>query len=282
MARPQPPQRAWDDYFIPGTCVLRNKFAGAGQPYGESNPERLTALEEQFTRIRLAELRTNPIAGGFDYDHMKAIHGYVFQDVYEWAGQERTAPTVGPMNKEGHAYYPAGPALTEAAEAEYRKIAKADYLRGLQRREFVTELAERWGELNVVHSFREGNTRTQFVFFSELCEQACYRLGTEAFLPGNPLREEFVQARFHGQDTGRNDRLAAVLDKAITMVAPPSTGRSAGPGRSRATDQGSGLRAASFPQAPMVSDPSWGPGASARPAPGISRARGGGGPEAGR
>ena len=281
MARPQPPQRAWDDYFIPGTSVLRNKFAGAGQPYGESNPEKLTVLEEQFTRIRLAELRTNPIVGGFDYDHMKAIHGYVFQDVYEWAGEERTAPTVGPMTKEGHAYYPAGPALTEAAEAEYRKIAGANYLRGLERREFVTELAERWGELNVVHSFREGNTRTQFVFFSELCEQAGYRLDAEAFRPGNPLRDEFVQARFHGQDTGRNDRLAAVLDQVISVVPPPSTTQSAGPNLSRATNQGSSLRAASFPQ-PPASDPIPGPGASGRPAPGITRARGRGGPEAGR
>jgi len=282
MAAKRPLPRAWDDYFIPGTSVLRNKFTGPGKPYGETDATALRTLEEYHTRSRLLELHMAPIPGRFDYDHMKAIHGYVFQDVYEWAGQERTAPAVGPMLKEGHAYYPAGPALTTAAEAEYRKIAGANYLRGLERGAFVTELAERWGELNVVHSFREGNTRTQFVFFSELCEQAGYRLDTEAFLLGNPLREEFVQARFHGQDTGSNDRLAAVLDQAVTVSAPAPTGQSAGPGPSRATDQGSGLRAASFPQPPMVSDPSRGLGASARPAPGISRARGRGGPEAGR
>ena len=143
----------------------------------------------------------------------------------------------------------------------------------------MTELAERWGELNVVHSFREGNTRTQFVFFSELCEQAGYCLDTEAFLPGNPLREEFVQARFHGQDTGRNSRLAAVLDQVITAAAAPA-GQGADPHLSRATDQGSVLRAASFPQPPTPSGP--GRGGSARPAPGISRARGRGGHEAGR
>jgi cell filamentation protein len=201
--------------------VLRNKFTGPGKPYGETDPAKLTALEEQRTRLRLMELRTNPLPGRFDYNHMKAIHAYVFQDVYEWAGQERTAPTVGPMTKEGHAYYPAGPPLAAAAEAEYAKIAGANYLRGLERGPFVAELAERWGELNVVHSFREGNTRTQFVFFSELCEQAGYRLDTEAFRPGNPLRDEFVQARFYSQDTGRNDRLVEVLGKAITQAPPP-------------------------------------------------------------
>lgn len=225
MARKQPPHRAWDDYFIPGTSVLRNKFTGPEHPYGESDPARLQQLEEQFTSIRLAELHTHPVLGEFDYDHMKAIHAYLFQDVYEWAGEERTAPN-GPMFKEGHAYYPAGRALTAAAEAEYAKIAHANYLRGMDRDAFVTELAERWGELNVVHSFREGNTRTQFVFFSQLCEGAGYRLDTEPFRPGNPLRNEFIQARFHGQKTGSNHRLAAVVDKAITagrQPRPPSS-----------------------------------------------------------
>lgn len=147
MARQQPPQRAWDDYLIPGTAVLRNKFTGPADPYGVSDQAALTALEEQFTSTRLLELRTHPIPGRFDYDHMKAIHAYVFQDVYEWAGEERTAPS-GPMFKDGHAYYPAGPALTAAAKAEYAKIAGSDRLRGMERGAFVTELAERWGELN--------------------------------------------------------------------------------------------------------------------------------------
>ena len=108
--------------------------------------------------------------------------------------------------------------LTAGAEAEYAKLASKDYLRGLPKAKFVDELAESWGELNVVHSFREGNTRTQFVFFSQLAEQAGYRIDAAQFAPGSPLRDEFVQARFHSQDTGRNDQLAAVLGKAITPL----------------------------------------------------------------
>ena len=55
----------------------------------------------------------------------------------------------------------------------------------------------------VVHSFREGNTRAQFVFYSQLSHQAGYELAPEQFAPGAALRDEFVQARFHSQDTGR-------------------------------------------------------------------------------
>ena len=105
-------------------------------------------------------------------------------------------------SKDGHRYYPAGPVLTEAAEVQFARLADKGHLRGLEPADFVAELAEAWGELHVVHSFREGNTRTQFVFFSQLAEQAGYAIDTAVFAPGSPLRDEFVQARFASQDTG--------------------------------------------------------------------------------
>lgn len=249
--------RTWDDYFIPGTSVLRNKFTAPGKPHGEPDPDKLRVLEEAFAHTRLQELRENPIAGRFDYDHMKAIHGYVFQDAYEWAGQERVAPAGQFMTKDGHAYYGAGPHLTAAAEAEYAKLAGKDYLRGLPQAKFVDELAESWGELNVIHFAREGNTRTQFVFFAQLAEQAGYRIDTAAFAPGSPLRDEFVQARFHSQDTGRNDRLAAVLGKAITPL-----GRDASASRMSDNGVADALRA-SFPMSAQAA-------ARSAPKPGAS------------
>jgi cell filamentation protein len=199
--------RTWDDYFIPGTSVLRNLENIA-------DGEQLRRYEEAQAHQRTVELAATPSPATFDYNHMKAIHRHIFQDVYAWAGEERVGPNDF-MTKDGHAYYPGGPSLTAAAETEYGKIASKDLLRGLDKDQFVDELAERWGELNVIHSFREGNTRTQFVFFSQLAEQAGYRIDTEAFKVGSPLRDEFVQARFHSQDTGSNSRLAAVLSKAI-------------------------------------------------------------------
>jgi len=87
--------RTWDDYFIPGTSVLRNKFTAPGKAYGESDPAKLRALEEGAVAFRLAELAAHPIEGRFDYDHMKAIHGYIFQDVYDWARARSGLPRWG-------------------------------------------------------------------------------------------------------------------------------------------------------------------------------------------
>jgi len=213
--------RAWGDYFIPGTNVLRNKFTSPTQPYGITDALTLEQLEHVTTAARLIELRDNPIPGPLNYDHMKAIHRHIFQDVYEWAGQERVAPTDGPMYKGPHAYFPAGPGLTARAEELYAQLAEKNELRGLPREQFIPELGEIWGELNVVHSFREGNTRSQFGFFGQLTEQAGYTLRAELFKVGGPLRDEFVEARFHCQDTGRSDRLAAVLNKGVTGGEPP-------------------------------------------------------------
>lgn len=220
--------RTWDDYFIRGTTVLKNRLNIA-------DAEQLQALENRLTLVRTMELRRDPPPPTFNYEHMKAIHRHLFQDVYEWAGQERIGPD-SRMTKEGpdvlnyapgdpqaptvaYGYYP-GPQVREAAEHQYRLLAGEQHLQGLESAQFVQRLAEYWGELNVIHSFREGNTRTQVLFFEQLAEQAGHPLDTSKLLPGTRLREEFVLARFYSQATGRADRLADVLTQALAAEGP--------------------------------------------------------------
>jgi cell filamentation protein len=229
--------RSWDDYYIPGTTVLRNKLVSATEPHGTTDAEKLRRFEERAAHIRMGELHQRLILGKFDYEHLKAIHKALFADVYEWAGQERTGP-LSQMSKSGpdvvnfapgdpnapmvnYGYYPA-PAIADAANLQFRRLAKQDLLRGRERGEFVAGLAEHWGEINTIHSFREGNTRTQFVFFSELSRQAGYELDVTQFAEHAPLRTEFIQARFYNQATAKTDRLATVLDETLTEIEPPS------------------------------------------------------------
>lgn len=137
---------SWEDYYIPGTKVLRNKFRSTDKPYGEDDPGRLREMEEFVTAVRMAELHDAPITGDFDYAHMKAIHGYIFQDVYDWAGIPRVGPH-GWMTKEGpnvlhpddpdnptmaFTYYPGTEIMHEDARKRYRRLAEKNYLRGLR------------------------------------------------------------------------------------------------------------------------------------------------------
>ena len=104
--------------------------------------------------------------------------------------------------------------MTEAAETQFRRLAKKHLLQGLPHEEFVTELAEIWGEINVIHPFREGNTRTQVVFFAQLAGEAGFTLDPAKFLAPE-LRDAFIAARFHSQDTGDNSKLAEVLARIV-------------------------------------------------------------------
>ena len=201
----------WEDYYIPGTEVLQNRF-------NETDPVKLKKLEESKVRGRMLLLVQQPIRGNFDFAHMKAIHKFLFQDVYEWAGEERTAPSFWEprMNKEGHRYFPAGEPMKVQLDKLFKDLKEKDkYLVGLPKGEFVKGYAELWNEINIVHAFREGNTRSQFIFFGQLAEHAGYQLDADAFAEGKPLRDEFVKARFEGQKTDHSDDLAAVLYMAI-------------------------------------------------------------------
>lgn len=212
----------WDDYYIPGTEVLRNLFTAPDKPYGETDPVKLRELEEFTVSIRMGTLAQHPIRGNFDFAYMKAIHKFLFQDVYEWAGEERTAPRFGevPMSKKsGHNYFPAGEPMKEQLDKLYKDLRERDkYLVGLPQDEFVKKFAELWSEVNVVHAFREGNTRSQFVFFSQLAEHAGYELRSDVFAVGEPLRDEFIEARYEGHIDTKAKRLAAVLGQAITPL----------------------------------------------------------------
>ena len=57
---------------------------------------------------------------------MTAIHAHILQDVYEWAGLERTAPVGQFMTKGGHAYCGAGPALCARGCLRHRKAAEPE------------------------------------------------------------------------------------------------------------------------------------------------------------
>jgi cell filamentation protein len=76
-----------DVYCIPGTAVLKNKA-------GITDQEQLDEFEGDFTAIRLLELTQNPVEGSFDLAHLCKIHQYLFQDVYEWAGEVRTVDII--------------------------------------------------------------------------------------------------------------------------------------------------------------------------------------------
>jgi cell filamentation protein len=67
-----------------GTTCLINKF-------GIKDEKKLSQMETLITTAKCQELEISPIVGDFGFDHYKAIHKYIFEDLYDWAGLVRTA-----------------------------------------------------------------------------------------------------------------------------------------------------------------------------------------------
>ena len=75
-------KRLWNSYFYPNSTVLINKL-------GITNQEELEQKEAEITFEKIIELYENPVAGNFDAEHLCQIHRYLFDELYEWAGEYR-------------------------------------------------------------------------------------------------------------------------------------------------------------------------------------------------
>lgn len=152
-----------DPYADPVTGVLRNKL-------GLDTATDLAAAEREITHAALLLLRESPPPATWDLPHLCAIHSRIFGDIYDWAGQVRTV-----VIAKGSMF--CLPQFIEPATAEIsRQLRDESVLRGFARDAFIDRLTYYLGEVNAIHPFREGNGRTQRVFFEQLASQAGYRL----------------------------------------------------------------------------------------------------------
>src|ERR1700734_646832 len=71
------------NYEYPGTNTVKNKW-------DEKDPVALGYIEGPLFRARWGEIDEGMgPTGQFDADHLKAIHQFLFQDIFEWAGHTR-------------------------------------------------------------------------------------------------------------------------------------------------------------------------------------------------
>lgn len=150
--------------------VLRNKLNIRSQ-------SELRAAEYELTRFRQAELMEGGgPKGDFDAAHLKAIHGHIFKDVYEWAGHARNerpmvdgaqVEPVGSLSKGGTSFLH-GSRIDMGLNEALKPIHDPEALRGSSTSEFSERAGSVLSELNYTHAFREGNGRTNENFVKAL------------------------------------------------------------------------------------------------------------------
>ena len=72
-----------DPYLYDDCDVLKNKL-------GIRNSELLDIVEVNLSCAAIKRLITSPTKGNYDFEHLRAYHKAIFEDIYEWAGDPRT------------------------------------------------------------------------------------------------------------------------------------------------------------------------------------------------
>jgi cell filamentation protein len=83
---------SWESYFYPDTIDPLTGIGTLRNLYDERDARVLSRMEYTDTTVRAVQLGNGEVdvPRTFDGAHLRAIHGHLFQDVYEWAGS--TAP----------------------------------------------------------------------------------------------------------------------------------------------------------------------------------------------
>ena len=146
-----------DPYTYPGTTVLRNRF-------GIEDRDELAVAEYEASWIRREQIAEGAVTGKFDLAHLQAIHHWLFQDIFEWAGDLRTVN----ISKGTSRFLHAG-SLQTGTQHTFEGVARSRLTGGpLTDDEFLDAAASLLGDINYLHPFREGNGRTQRAFLDQL------------------------------------------------------------------------------------------------------------------
>ena len=186
------------DNCYPGTAVLVNKL-------GIQNQAQLDENEILIVGVKSLRFELEPFPGPLDFGYYKQLHGFLFGALYEWAGTVRTIA----MSKQHTTFCPPEEIETLAASI-FTRIAEMNYLCGLDRQNFICELADFYTNLNYLHPFREGNGRTQRLYFRQLAVRAGYKLDFSAV-----DSDRMMLATIHAA-SGIQDTLLQVFDEIVT------------------------------------------------------------------
>ena len=111
-----------------------------------SSPE-LAEAEERISKKKAVELFENGLLGSLEagtFASLKTIHKYLFDEIYDFAGELRTVN----IAKGNFRFAPL--MYLEAALANIDKMPQSTF----------DEIVEKYVEMNIAHPFREGNGRS--------------------------------------------------------------------------------------------------------------------------
>ena len=164
-----------DPYCPPGSTVLRNRL-------NLTDAKTLAQAERDLSEVAAESIDFAPPPYSLSY--LQAIHRRLFSDLYDWAGELRTVD----ISKD-NTHFCVTSRIEPEANKLFKVLADANWFQDLDRTNLINASAELFGDLNVVHPFREGNGRAQRILFEHIIVNAGYEISWWPVEPG-----EWIQA----------------------------------------------------------------------------------------
>ncbi|EMA5496354.1 Fic family protein [Salmonella enterica] len=201
-----------DPYLYPGTDTLINNA-------GIRDKKQLEEFERDTVALNLSQLEESPIIGPFDKQRLKETHKRIFNGIYPWAGEFRE--NTGMMVKErlGNQVMYADSAYIEPELSKlFLSMEKEQFFHGMDPEKFSERLGHYYGELDALHPFREGNSRTLRQFTSDLALNAGMNLDWSMVAADDDARRKLYLARDVAVINADSSMLADIIKIAVSPI----------------------------------------------------------------
>jgi cell filamentation protein len=188
--------------------------------YDEMTPQERQLFEADRTFRRVAELLDNPVKGNFDAAHLKEINRRIFQDL-PGAGFKDVTP--GVFRSESQMYFKIRdiPSVNKSHYVAYSSMNQSDLdqlntvlegagpenFKNLRPNEFAAKIGDLYADLDYIHPFSDGNSRTLRVFTGQIAIES-----------GNTLNWEIFNKSQAGRDTLYIARDRSVIQRSLNYI----------------------------------------------------------------
>lgn len=185
-------------YCYPNSNILKNKL-------DIQDGETLQQAELELTEYAstLIEYEEPP----YNLKYLQTIHSKLFLDLYDWAGELRQVDIA-----KGDTRFCTFSRIEKEADKRFNQLQQTNYFQDLSLDTLIQSIADFYCELNVIHPFREGNGRTQRIFFEHLLAHCGYGVDWSQI----DSQGRWIQANINGY-FGQLDDLIAIFRECIVI-----------------------------------------------------------------
>ncbi|NOQ63985.1 MAG: cell filamentation protein Fic [Methyloprofundus sp.] len=151
-----------DPYCYNHTNVLKNNF-------NIQDENILSNAEREITTAALKSIHFS--LPPYDLAYFKNINYHLFSRIYNWAGKLRSIDI-----SKNETHFCIVDRIEPEADKLFKTLKKHHYFVALSDKEFIEYIAQLYGDINMLHPFREGNGRTQRILFDHIALNAAYTI----------------------------------------------------------------------------------------------------------